>query len=310
MDLHGQMARMTAGGIKNYKLGMFVLGTLFWAFGFQPLGACTLWGAAGQSVAGGGTLIAKNRDWAADHRQELVILRPAEGYRSLALKAVDGGEPGIKAGVNEKGLVIVSATASQVPGTERKKLRQRKELMAHFLTTCASVDEVLKKVDLLRRPVFYLVGDCKDLALIEVAPDGRRSVRRQDSGTLHHTNHYCTLDSHDVKRNPGVSSTQRYTRMGELLQNPIQPFVVEDFIRFSEDQAAGPDNSIWRTGSGPTRRRTLATWIVSVPASGSPQLYFKTAHPGEPEQVCRMSVAEALRINDRDRIPLDSELCR
>jgi hypothetical protein len=98
--------------------------------------------------------------------------------------------------------------------------------------------------------------------------------------------------------------------MGDLLKNPTQPFVVEDFIRFSENQTAGPDNIIWRTGSGPTRRRTLATWIVSVPASGSPRLYRKTANPGEPEQICGMSVAEALSINVRDRIPLDSEFCR
>ena len=286
------------------------LGALLWLLSSQPSAACTLWGAAGESVEGGGTLIAKNRDWAPDHLQELIILRPAEGYGSLALRAVEGGEPGIKAGVNEKGLVIVSATVSQVPRIKRKAVQQKKELMSRFLATCASVDEVLKKVDWLRRPVFYLVGDRKELALIEVAPEGRRSVRRQDSGTLHHTNHYCAIDSYDAKRNPGVSSTQRYTRMGELLQNPTQPFVVENFIRFSEDQAAGPDNSIWRTGSGPTRKRTLATWIASVPVSGSPRLYLKTANPGEPEQVCRISVAEALSINGRDRIPLDSELCR
>jgi hypothetical protein len=98
--------------------------------------------------------------------------------------------------------------------------------------------------------------------------------------------------------------------MGELLKNPTQPVVVEDFIRFSEDQTAEPDNIIWRTGSGPTQKRTLATWIVSVPASGSPRLYLKTANPGESEQVCRLSVAEALSINDRERIPLDSEFCR
>ena len=286
------------------------LGALLWLLSSQPSAACTLWGAAGESVEGGGTLIAKNRDWTPDHRQELLILRPAAGYRSLTLKAVEGSEPGIKAGVNEKGLVIVSAAASQVPAAERRKFRQRKELMAHFLTTCASVAEVLKKVHLLRRPVFYLVGDRKELALIEVAPDGRRSIKNQDSGTLHHANHYCAVDAPDIKPNPGRSSLQRYNRMGELLQNPHKSYALEDFIRFSQDRTAGPDNSIWRTGSSPTRGRTLATWIVSVPASGSPRLYLKTANPGEPEQLCRMSVEEAFRIGDRDRIPLDCELCR
>jgi hypothetical protein len=210
--------------------------------------------------------------------------------------------------VNEKGLVIVSATASQVPGTQRKAARQKKELMRFFLTTCASVDELLNQVELLRRPVFYLAGDRKEIALIEVAPEGRRSVRRQDSGTLHHTNHYCILDPADQKRKPGASSTQRYARMSELLKGPPAPFAAEDFIRFSADAVAGPDNSIWRTGSSPTRKRTLATWLVSVPTAGSPQLYLKTADPGEPEQVCRISVEAAL--GGGDRIPLNSELCR
>ena len=286
-------------------------GVVMWLLGAQPAAACTLWGAAGATVDGGGTLVAKNRDWSPDHRQELSVLRPAQGYRSLLLTAVGGAEPGAKAGVNEKGLVIVSATASQVPGTQRKAARQKKELMSFFLTTCASVDELLNQVELLRRPVFYLAGDRQEVALIEVATEGRRSARRQDSGTLHHTNHYCAFDPPpDPKRKPGVSSTQRYARIGELLKDPSAPFTMDDFIRFSMDVAAGPDNSIWRTGSSPSHKRTLATWLISVPTAGSPQLYLKTADPGEPERVCRISVEAALGGDVRDRIPLDGKLCR
>jgi len=283
-------------------------GAVLCFLGSQPSSACTLWGASGTAVEGGGTLVAKNRDWSPDHRQEMVVLKPTSGHRALLLKAVGGAEPGVKAGVNEKGLAIVSATASQVSGTQRKAARQKTELMSFFLTTCASVDELLNQIERLRRPVFYLAGDRREVALIEVATEGRRSVRRQDSGTLHHTNHYCILDPADLKRKPGASSTQRYTRMGELLKGPAAPFTVEDFIRFSADAVAGPDNSIWRTGSSPTHKRTLATWLVSVPAAGSPQLYLKTADPGEPEQVCRISVEAAL--GGGDRIPLNSQLCR
>jgi isopenicillin-N N-acyltransferase-like protein len=284
------------------------MGAFLWLLGSQPAAACTLWGAAGTAVEGGGTLIAKNRDWTPDHRQELSVLRPAQGYRALLLKAVGGAEPGVKAGVNEKGLVIVSATASQVPGTQRKAARQKKELMSFFLTTCANVDELLNQIKLLRRPVFYLAGDRKEIAVIEVATEGRRSVRRQDAGTLLHTNHYCIFDPPGLKRKPGASSTQRYTRMSDLLKDPPAPFTVGDFIRFSADAVAGPDNSIWRTGDSPAHKRTLATWLVSVPTAGSAQLYLKTADPGEPEQVCRISVEAALG-GDRDRIPWDSELC-
>ncbi len=295
--------------MKRRSISIVVLSTLFWFFSFQTTEACTLWGATGQSVEGGGTLIAKNRDWAPDHHQELTLLKRAEGYKSLVLKAVGGSQPGIKAGVNQKGLVIVSATANQVARAERKKFRQKKELMNHFLTTCTSVEDVLKNVELMRRPVFYMVGDHKELAIIEITPGAHRSVTRRDSGTLNHTNHYCTIDVQNVNK-PGTSSMQRYARIDELLKNRNTPFTVEDFIRFSEDRNAGPDNSIWRTGSTPDKRHTLSTWLVLIPASGSPQLYLKTSDPGKPERVCRLSVEDALRIEDHKTIPLDSDLCK
>lgn len=127
----------------------------------RPSQACTLWGAAGERVAGGGTLVAKNRDWTPDHRQELSIVRPKEGYASVVLTAIGGAEPGTKAGVNEKGLVIVAATASQVPAADRRRAEQKKSRITHLLARCASVEEVLRQIDVLDRPVFYLLGDAK-----------------------------------------------------------------------------------------------------------------------------------------------------
>lgn len=292
---------------RNLFLGV---SALLWFVIHAPCEACTLWGAAGTSVEGGGTLIAKNRDWAPDHSQELAVLQPAAGYWALALKAVGGEEPGVKAGVNEKGLVIVSATANQVPRAERKSVQQQKGLLSHILTTCASLDDVLKNLELMRRPAFYLAGDRKEIAIIEIAPDGIRSVARRDSGTLHHTNHYCDIATPVSGRKPGSSSSQRYARIEELLKAPQRPFTVEDFIRFSQDRMAAPDNSIWRTGSKPGARRTLATWVASVPIAGSPQLYLKIADPGESEQVCSLSVKAGLRIRGGDRIPLNASICR
>lgn len=141
---------------------------LWWIISLQPFYACTLWGAAGNSVEGGGILITKNRDWIPDH--------------------------------------------------------------------------------------------C------------------------------CAIDPPDLQRKPGASSTKRSARIEELLKNPGSPYTVDDFIRFSEDKTAGADNSIWRTGSAPHKTRTLATWVVSIPASGSPRLYLKTANPGEAERLCRLTV--------------------
>jgi hypothetical protein len=279
------------------------------AFTPLPSPACTLFAAAGTAADGGGTLIAKNRDWLPDHRQQLVVLAPAGGYPTLALEAVGGPQGGIKAAVNSQGLAIVSATAGQVPLPEREAVPQQKQLTARLLTTCADVDEVLARIDLFRRPAFYLVADRREIAVIEVGPDGRRAVARRRNETLVHTNHYCALEPTPALRGPGSSSLERYDRIRELVQGPVRPFTLEDFVRFSEDRSAGPDNSIWRTGRSEGKRRTLATWIVSIPPSGSPMLYVKTADPGEPERTCRVTVADALRRKDHERIPLGDWPC-
>jgi hypothetical protein len=274
------------------------IGTLALAAGLfagLPSQACTLWGAAGELAAGRGTLVAKNRDWLPDHRQQLSIVRPKEGYASVVLVAIGGAEPGTKAGVNEKGLVIVSATASQVPAADRNRADRKKGLINRLLSRCAGVDEVLARIHEFDRPVFYLIGDRKEIAVIEVAPDGNRSISRTNSGVLHHTNHYEAIDPPGLARRPSVSSKTRSERIADLLKTADGPYTAEDFIRFSQDRDAGPDNSIWRTGGGPSKRRTLATWLVSIPAGGSPQLYLNLANPGEAERVCRIDIQTVLK---------------
>jgi len=55
--------------------------------------------------------VVKNRDWWPDHRHEIKRVTPKPGFRYYGLFATGNDEPGLKAGVNEKGLVVVSATA-------------------------------------------------------------------------------------------------------------------------------------------------------------------------------------------------------
>jgi len=140
--------------MQRRSLRLAWVATLWWVFSLQPSDACTLWGAAGNAVYGGGVLITKNRDWTPDHRQQLNIVRPKEGYASVVLVAAGGAEPGTKAGVNEKGLVIVTATVNQVPTAERQRVDQKKGLMSHLLARCASVEDVLSdSVDSHRVPM-------------------------------------------------------------------------------------------------------------------------------------------------------------
>lgn len=297
------VSAISFGSVKNIPMTMpchflflFVVTLIAGLSSGRAVEACTLWGAAGGAVAGGGTLIAKNRDWVPDHRQELRVVQPRQGYRSLVLVAVGGAEPGVKAGVNEKGLVIVSATAGEVPAGERRAADRNRGVIGRLLARCAGVEDLLAEIGIFDRPAFYLVGDRKEIALIEVAPDGSRAVSRTASGSLHHTNHYLAADPGGLARRPSASSRARAARIAELLESTGRAYTIADFIRFSEDRHAGPDNSIWRRGGEPSKRRTLAAWIVALPESGRPQLYLKLANPGEAERVCAIDVQAALSL--------------
>ena len=52
--------------MQRRSLRLAWVAALWWVFSLQPSHACTLWGAAGSAVDGGGVLITKNRDWAPD----------------------------------------------------------------------------------------------------------------------------------------------------------------------------------------------------------------------------------------------------
>ncbi len=143
------------------------------------------------------------------------------------LRAVGGAEPGVKAGVNTEGLVMsFSATANQVPADERRKIGQTRGLTAQLLARCATVAGVLRELELFRRPVFYLVGDRREIAVIEVAPDGRRAVSRTAAGTLSYTNHYLAMDLPGLAAKPGAGGLKRRARIAELLGRHGAPFGV------------------------------------------------------------------------------------
>lgn len=249
---------------------------LFWPSGVQ---ACTLWAVAGDMTQGSGTMLIKNRDWNPDHQQELKLVTPTQGYRYFGLFA-SGTFPGLKAGVNEKGFTVVSATASSIPRAERDRLPKRKGSLSELLKTCATVDEALSRKELFHRPQFLMMADKEKIAYVEIDPQGVYAIRSEVKGTLYHTNHYIEDALKSANRKVGKSSALRYERISTLLDT-CKFYTPEDFISFSQDQAAGPDNSILRTGGKPGAARTLATWMVHLPASGEASVYVRLANPGQ-----------------------------
>jgi hypothetical protein len=252
-----------------------------------PASACTLWSANGRVVDHGGSIIVKNRDWAPDHRQELKYVVPEAGYTYIGIFAADGASPGLKAGLNEKGLVVVSASASSIPMRERRLMPGTHKLLHKLLTSCSSVDDALGDASLLLGPRFLMLADKSKVASVEIGPGGVLSIQVEEHGFLYHTNHYVDDAMDQYNRKVGESSKVRYERISELLSGTTQPYDLDTFISFSHDRRDGDDNSIFRVGSTVKKPRTLAVWAVSLPENRVPELYVEIINPGEPGQKFR-----------------------
>jgi len=247
--------------------------------------ACTLFGLAGPGVVGGGTLLVKNRDWHPVQAQRLVLVTPGEGYRYLGLFAEGGGASGLKAGVNEAGLTVVSATAGSVPREARKGGPGMGGLLRRLLTQCDSVAAAVARDDLFGhgRPCMFLLSDRHEVARVEVAPGGRYAVSRTADGVLWQTNHYLEPALADANVRIGASSRARAARIAGLLGDLPRPANLAALLALSRDTADGPENGIWRTGGKPRAVRTVATFAVAMPPSGPGRLYLRLADPDTPE---------------------------
>lgn len=252
------------------------------ALGPAALPACTLFAAAG-AQAGQGTLLAKNRDWRPDHRQVLSLVRPPAGFAYLGLFAQGSQDPGLKAGVNERGLTIVSAS-SNLPRADRAWQPGKHGVMARILAAYGSVEALAADAGRVfgqARAGFFLVADRRQVLVAEVGLGGAWHVDVSASGTLAHTNHY--LDPQLAARcnaRAGSSSATRLARVRQLLAEE-GPFTLERFAAISGDRHDGPDDSLWRDG----RECTLASWIVAAPPAGALRLRVRMANPGEPEAI-------------------------
>lgn len=259
-----------------------------------PAQACTLFAAAGSRVEGGGTIIVKNRD-RTPRRSAIKFIAPADGFKFLALVDADSPRGSAVAGVNEKGLAVVDALPGNLP-PQQEEYSEAVNLTGTLLSRCASVEEVLACQELFRAsyPVIEMVADGRHIALIEIAPQGRVAIKTDGQGVLCHTNHYLDPRLEDADLKPGSSSCIRYGRIDQLLSRQFCPFVLEDFLAFSQDRHDGPDDSICRRGSTPTETRTLATWIVSHPAGGVPRVWVKITNPGERQKIVNLRLEPAL----------------
>lgn len=252
--------------------------------GGNHLAACTLWAIAGDE-AGGGTIISKNRDWKPDHTQVLKLHRAPGSYAYFGLYAEGNDKPGLKGGVNEKGLTVVTATASSIPEASRAKQPGKRGALAVLLANYATCDEIVARLETIfprTSAGFFLIADRCKVLVVEVGLDGKFAHRLVERGAVAHTNHFLEPSLGAFNLKVGRSSTTRLNRIGELLAQEPRPLATAAFVRMSRDQHAGPDNSLWRTGKS---SRTLSSWIVESPAEGAQRLRVYLANPGQPEEL-------------------------
>ena len=252
-----------------------------------PVEACTLFAANGSVVDDGGTLLVKNRDWEPNQHQVIKFVPSKDGYSYFGLYA-EGTAAGMKAGINEKGLTVVSATAGSIPSKERKNMLNKAGSLAKLLKECASVEEALTRTDLFLGPKILMLADKKSVATIEIGPEGKFSIEQKENDYICHTNHYVAEDMLNFNKKIGQSSQKRYERICQLLDDASSPFSLDVFLNFSNDRNDGPDNSIFRLGSNPANTRTMAVWAVKIPLDSSPEVYVRILNPNEDEKIIKI----------------------
>lgn len=263
------------------------------ALAFCPghLPACTLWAAAGAD-ANGGTVISKNRDWKPDHTQRLKLVRPKAGLAYFGLYAEGNDDPGLKAGINEKGLTIISAS-THLPKKLLNNQPGKHGVMAKILAEYASIDALVAdagKVFGLARASFFMLADRNEILVVEVGLDGQYSYHTVNKGFTAHTNHYLDPRFAEFYTDKvGISSVTRLARIDELLRQTQPPFTLAQFSVMSRDQRDGPDNSLWRSG----KVRTMASWMVDSPAIGPQMLRVVINNPGQAEILQKFVLDEA-----------------
>jgi hypothetical protein len=236
--------------------------------------SCTLFGAIGDRVEGGGVLIGKTRDRPRGLEQAFIEVLPKSGYgyRGISLKGVRN----VTSGMNEKGLVVVSAAAS---GVERE---DKITTVGRILSKAASVDEVivLAQKGEIKGPIHYLVGDNHKIALLEMIDGRRYEFLVKENGVLCHTNHFILKEMKKFNPKTGGSSQARLNRIENLLSDGS--FTKDKFIAYVQDHFNGPgNNSICRHFEGGVQsgERTVSAAIYYLPRDAAPEIWVSLGQP-------------------------------
>ena len=241
--------------------------------------ACTSW--ATLSNTGQSIFMAKNRDRTFKYPQSLRMFR-GEKHDFFALtedRPTANGEQQhlVKAGINDRGLAVVSLGAATLPESERRG--SVRSVMAEILFSYETVAEVLQHANEIfpkSKPKFYGLVDRARFVYVEVGKDGEFKVLESPNSPLFHTNHFLSPELAKFNVRPYPSSTIRLQTVKELMERAAGGFDFEKFIsiRLNRDHCSdNSDNCIFRIKSASSESiQTIASWIIEIPKSGPPHL--------------------------------------
>jgi len=239
--------------------------------------ACTLYGAIGRAVEGGGVLVGKTRDLTKQEEQVLLKETSSSRFSYLGIASRKNGR--LTGGINEKRLIIVNASAASIKDRPRKHLH-----VESVLGRAASVAEALKifREEGMGSPIHYLLADQKNLVLLEVYNPERFEIRDISEGVLVHTNHYLLPSMAALNGKIDRSSSVRLDRIQSLMKDP--PFKIGQFISFSRDHLNGPGNLAICRHRPPGRKSggiTVSAIVFSLPEGEPPEIWFRLGQPCE-----------------------------
>ena len=241
--------------------------------------ACTLWASAGDAVAGGGVIIAKNRDNSSSLHSKLGLVLPEKGYRFLGILDTEANGY-VVAAVNEKGLVVVNASANSVRRSKRHVATE--DVTQRVLENYDSVDSLSKEKDLFRKthPAIYLIADSSKIMSVEVAPGGNTAITVKDNGSVAFTNHYRAESLAHANERTSRESLMRLKRINQLIAELNRAHTLDDFISLSRDRNSGGPGAVMRDPRKGSVIRTLATFVIRLEPGSSPTVYTQIFNEG------------------------------
>lgn len=250
----------------------------------QPLStrACTTFASVGTANADSGLIIAKNRD-STQGFEQLAVREEAGKNTYLGLFFnVDDKQPYplISAGINEHGLTVVQNEAVAITSAQlAEDAPHGSAVIYNVLEGYSSVADVVADQQTLfgnGYANFLIIGDQTEAILVEIGPEENtyQILRASDNNNrLYHTNHYVLQSMRRHNKVFYPDSEDRFATIKKLMTGAKAQLTADgNYYHWINSAQNGQYNSMFRN-------ITVASWIATIPESGTPELMVRLTSP-------------------------------